>query len=148
MLTSVRGLLAATFAASSVMLAAPVLAQAEAAESPITLSGHVAVTSDYRFRCVSLSGGAIALQGGIDLTTIRGVGGGASYMRFHGVSRARGDFALPSGMALPTTSGFCGGTWGSSSQSGTHCGELERDVYAGWTGAVAAGVTVDGGRRY
>lgn len=115
MLTSVRGLLAATFAAGSVMLAAPVLAQDEAAESPITISGNVAVTSDYRFRGVSLSGGDFALQGGIDLTT---------------------------------TSGFYVGTWGSSIQGGTPFGELELDVYGGWTGAVAEGVTVDVGLLY
>jgi len=97
------------------MLAAPVLAQDEAAESPITISGNVAVTSDYRFRGVSLSGGDFALQGGIDLTT---------------------------------TSGFYVGTWGSSIQGGTPFGELELDVYGGWTGAVAEGVTVDVGLLY
>ena len=115
MLTSVRGLLAASFVAGSVMLATPVLAQDETAESPITISGNVAVTSDYRFRGVSLSGGDFALQGGIDLTT---------------------------------TSGFYVGTWGSSIQGGTPFGELELDVYGGWTGAVAEGVTVDVGLLY
>jgi len=67
MLTSVRSLLAATFLAGSMLAAAPALAQDDAAASPISISGNVAVTTDYRFRGVSLSGGDFALQGGIDV---------------------------------------------------------------------------------
>jgi len=50
--------------------AAPAFAQDEEAEttSSITISGNAAVTSDYRFRGVSLSGGDIAIQGGIDIS--------------------------------------------------------------------------------
>ncbi len=50
--------------------AAPAFAQDEEAESTssITISGNAAVTSDYRFRGVSLSGGDIAIQGGIDIS--------------------------------------------------------------------------------
>ena len=114
MLTSVRSLLAATVLVGSVLAATPAFAQdeEEGAESPISISGNVAITSDYRFRGVGLSGGDIALQGGIDLTS---------------------------------TSGFYVGTWGSSIQGGTPYGELELDVYAGWTGQVAEGVTFDVG---
>lgn len=115
MLTSVRGLMAATILAGSVLTAAPALAQDEEASSPITVSGNVALTSDYRFRGVSLSGGDIALQGGVDLAH---------------------------------ESGFYVGTWASSIQGGTPYGEVELDVYGGWTGAVAEGVTVDVGLLY
>jgi len=62
MLTSVRGLLAATMLAGSLFAAAPALAQEESA---ITISGNAAVVSEYRFRGVDLSGGDIAIQGGI-----------------------------------------------------------------------------------
>ncbi len=73
MLTSVRGLLAATVLAGSMLAAAPAFAQdEEEAASPISVSGNVAVTTDYRFRGVSLSGGDFALQGGIDLTSTSG----------------------------------------------------------------------------
>ncbi|MEQ8742098.1 TorF family putative porin [Parasphingorhabdus sp.] len=50
--------------------AAPAFAQDEEAESTssITISGNAAVASDYRFRGVSLSGGDIAIQGGIDIS--------------------------------------------------------------------------------
>ncbi|MBD3730588.1 MAG: hypothetical protein IE933_12880 [Sphingomonadales bacterium] len=36
-------------------------------ESPISISGNVALTTDYRFRGVSLSGGDPAIQGGLDV---------------------------------------------------------------------------------
>lgn len=52
---------AALFAAT----ATPALAQNE---SGISVSANVALTSDYRFRGVSLSDGDIAVQGGIDVT--------------------------------------------------------------------------------
>jgi uncharacterized protein (TIGR02001 family) len=115
MLTSVRGLLAATILAGSALASAPALAQDDEAASPITVSGNVALTSDYRFRGVSLSAGDIALQGGVDIAH---------------------------------ESGFYVGTWASSIQGGTPYGEVELDVYGGWTGAVTEGVTVDVGLLY
>jgi uncharacterized protein (TIGR02001 family) len=116
MLTSVRGLLAATILAGSALASAPAFAQDEEEAAPaINISGNVALTSDYRFRGVSLSAGDIALQGGIDVVH---------------------------------ESGFYVGTWASSIQGGTPYGEVELDVYGGWTGAVAEGVTVDVGLLY
>ena len=115
MLTSVRGLLAATILAGSVLTAAPAFAQDEEAAPAINISGNVALTTDYRFRGVSLSAGDIALQGGIDVVH---------------------------------ESGFYVGTWASSIQGGTPYGEVELDLYGGWTGAVAEGVTVDVGLLY
>ena len=47
--------------------AAPAFAQGADAPSAITISGNAAVTSDYRFRGLSLSDGDIAIQGGIDV---------------------------------------------------------------------------------
>ena len=61
MLTSVRSLMAATILAGSAMVAAPAAAQ------DIELSANAAVVSEYRFRGVDLSGGDIAIQGGIDV---------------------------------------------------------------------------------
>lgn len=63
MLTSIRGLVAATLVAGSAMVATPALAE----ESDISISGNAAVVSEYRFRGVGLSGGDIAIQGGIDV---------------------------------------------------------------------------------
>lgn len=67
MLTSVRSLLAATLLAGSAFVAAPALAQD--GDSPVTVTGSVGLTSDYRFRGVGLSGGDIAIQGGLTLNT-------------------------------------------------------------------------------
>jgi len=115
MLTSVRSLLAATVLAGSALAATPAFAQDEEATPGLSVSGNVALVTDYRFRGVSLSGGDMALQGGIDL----------------GIDQ-----------------GFYVGTWASSLVGGTPYGELEVDVYGGWSGDVAPGVTVDVGLLY
>ncbi|WP_324828295.1 TorF family putative porin [Qipengyuania zhejiangensis] len=70
MRTSFRGLMAASLATASLLSATPVLAQDEGEDDGIdgvTISANVALTTDYRFRGVSLSGGDPALQGGFDV---------------------------------------------------------------------------------
>jgi uncharacterized protein (TIGR02001 family) len=57
--------MAATFLAGCAMLATP--ATAQEAESEVTVSANAAVVSEYRFRGVDLSGGDVAIQGGIDV---------------------------------------------------------------------------------
>lgn len=80
-------------------------------ESGIELSGNVALVSEYRFRGVDLSGGDIAVQGGIDLAH---------------------------------SSGFYLGTWGSSLDEDTvGYGHTELDVYAGFGGDLGGGATFD-----
>jgi uncharacterized protein (TIGR02001 family) len=64
MLTSIRSLLAATTLAGTLFAAAPAMAQEE--ESAVSLSANVAIVSEYHFRGVDLSGGNLAIQGGID----------------------------------------------------------------------------------
>ena len=113
MLTSVRSLLAATMLAGFSLAATPAFAQdASAPTSDFTVSGNVAVVSDYRFRGVSLSGGDPAVQGGVTLSH---------------------------------SSGFYVGTWSSSIDGGPLYGENELDLFGGWSGDVASGVTVDVG---
>ncbi|MEZ5743382.1 MAG: TorF family putative porin [Sphingomonadaceae bacterium] len=112
MLTSMRGLVAATILAGSTLAAAPAFAQDE--ESDITISGNAAVTSDYRFRGISLSNGNVAIQGGIDVSH---------------------------------SSGIYIGTWGSSLTSGDY-GAIELDIYGGWSGDLAEGVSADVGVLY
>ena len=113
MLTSVRSLLAATVLAGSAFAATPAFAQDD--ESEITVSGNVALVSDYRFRGVSLSAGDPAIQGGID---------------------------------IGHSSGFYIGTWGSSIEGGASYGELELDIYAGWSGTLTPGLDLDVGLLY
>ncbi len=64
MLTSVRSLMAATVLAGSAFVAAPAAAQDDIG---IEISANAAIVSEYRFRGVDLSGGDIAIQGGVDL---------------------------------------------------------------------------------
>ncbi|MCT2399716.1 TorF family putative porin [Novosphingobium mangrovi (ex Huang et al. 2023)] len=68
MLMSVRGAIAATLLAGTALAASPALAQDAEVPSDITVSANVSLTSDYRFRGVSLSDGDIAIQGGFDVS--------------------------------------------------------------------------------
>ena len=120
MRTSFRGP-AALFGLASLAFAAPVAAQTvnpadevEAeTEGPITFSANVALTSEYRFRGVDLSGGDVAVQGGLD---------------------------------LGHESGFYVGTWASTLDNDTvGFGDIELDVYGGWSGDVGEGVALDVG---
>ncbi len=115
MLTSIRGLLAASIFTTSALCAVPAFAQEaeEASDSSITVSANVALTSEYRFRGVDLSGGDIAVQGGVDVAH---------------------------------DSGFYIGTWGSSLDEDTvGYGAVELDVYGGWSGDIAEGLSADVG---
>ncbi len=150
MLTSIRGLSAATLSAGLLISAAPAFANeadsvdasseeatsqtatvidseldratapVEAAkvsyadgESGFDVSANVALVSEYRFRGVDLSGGEIAIQGGVDLSTDIGI---------------------------------YAGTWASSLDEDTvGYGSTEVDVYGGWSGDVAEGLTADVG---
>lgn len=115
MLTSFRGLMAVSLAAAGLSLATPAMAQAEEEASDFTISANVALTTDYRFRGVSLSGGDPAIQGGFDVAH---------------------------------DSGFYVGTWASSIKGGPAYGDLELDIYAGWSGNLTDAVSVDVGVLY
>jgi uncharacterized protein (TIGR02001 family) len=68
MLTSIRGIAAATILAGIGLAATPAFADETDPPAAITVTGNVALTTDYRFRGVSLSGGDPAIQGGITAT--------------------------------------------------------------------------------
>lgn len=116
MLTSFRGLVAVSLAAAGLSLTTPAIAQSDdEVASDFTVSANVALTTDYRFRGVSLSGGDPALQGGFDVAH---------------------------------DSGFYIGTWASSIDGGAAYGDLELDIYAGWSGNLSDAVSVDIGVLY
>ena len=151
MLTSIRGLAAATFAAGLALSATPAFAEtsdsstdsaaadaqaatvidsyAVRAAEPVAqgtanyqeggdgpgfaVSANVALVSEYRFRGVDLSGGEIAIQGGVDLTT---------------------------------DAGFYVGTWASSLDEDTvGYGSTEVDVYGGFSSNLTEGLSFDVG---
>ncbi|GFM29968.1 putative uncharacterized protein [Novosphingobium sp. PY1] len=116
MLTSVRGLFAATLFAGAALAATPAFADDAGVPSDITISGNASLVTEYRFRGVDLSGGDIAVQGGVDISH---------------------------------SSGFYVGTWGSSLDEDTvGYGHTELDLYGGWSGEIASGVSGDIGVLY
>lgn len=116
MLTSFRGLMAVSLAAAGLSIATPAMAQSDdGAPSEFSVSANTAITTDYRFRGVSLSGGDPAIQGGFD---------------------------------VGHESGFYIGTWASSIDGGPSYGEVELDIYAGWSGSLSDAVSVDIGILY
>ena len=68
--------------------------------------------------------------------------------RFRGVSFSDEDFAVQGGIDAAHESGFYIGTWASSIEDSPLYGHTEVDIYAGWSGEVAPGVTIDGGMLY
>lgn len=121
MLTSIRGLLAASLIAGSVFTAAPAFADETDPPSAITITGNVAGVTDYRFRGLSQTNGNPAIQGGININHSSGI--------YAGVWSSSLDF--PDGSA-----------------SDQVYGNQEVDLFAGWTGAVGSGLTADLGLLY
>lgn len=80
MLTSIRGLVAATLVFSCGLAAAPALADETDPPATVTVTGNVALVSDYRFRGISLSNGDPAVQGSVNVNHASGfyAGGWAS----------------------------------------------------------------------
>ena len=116
MLTSNRGLVAASLLLGCGLTAAPAFADEETAPpSEFTVTGNAVLVTDYRFRGLSLSGGDPAIQGSINLNH---------------------------------SSGFYVGTWASSLEDSPVYGNMEIDVYGGWTGEVTSGLTADAGLVY
>ncbi|WP_374409020.1 TorF family putative porin [Pelagerythrobacter sp.] len=118
MLTSVRGLCAAAFLSSALVAVAPAHAQDET-DPP----------------------SAIEVSGNVAIV---------SDYRFRGVSLSGGDPAIQGGIDIAHESGFYVGTWGSSIDDGGTdlLGDMEFDIYGGWSGEVSDGVTVDVGLLY
>jgi len=142
MLTSIRGLTAATFVTGLALSAAPALADEAivldtaaqsadfdravasynageasnvSADAGFELSANVALVNDYRFRGVSLSGGELAIQGGFDVSH---------------------------------SSGLYVGTWASSLEEDLGYGSTELDIYGGWSGDLSEGISADIGLLY
>ena len=68
--------------------------------------------------------------------------------RFRGVSLSAGDLAIQGGVDLALPAGFYVGTWASSIAGGPTYGDVELDLYGGWSGDVAEGVSIDVGLLY
>lgn len=118
MLTSIRGHGAAVLAAAGLFLTTPALAQDEEADSS-----------------------SLIVTGSVGVVT--------DY-RFRGVSLSGGDPALQGGATLTHDSGFYAGAWGSSIDDGGSdiYGDLELDLFGGWSGSLSEAVGLDVGLLY
>lgn len=164
MFTSIRGLTAATLLAGTAMIATPALAADEtAAVNAIdTAVVNVDLSNVNATEAATLETGAVELTRAsmpvIEDAANKMVGESGfeisgnvalvSDYRFRGVSLSGGDFALQGGIDVGHSSGFYVGTWASSIAGGSAYGELELDVYGGWSGEVAEGITFDIGLLY
>jgi uncharacterized protein (TIGR02001 family) len=122
MLTSIRGLVAASLIVASGLSAAPALADDTAPPSDIKVTGNVSLVTDYRFRGLSQSSGDPAIQGSLNVNHSSGLYAGvwSSSITF--------DNTFPALSPI--------------------YGNQELDIYAGWTGEVTSGVTADVGLLY
>lgn len=82
--------------------------------------------------------------------TVTGNVGIVSDYRFRGVSLSGGDPAVQGGVTATHDSGFYVGTWASSIDDGgsDFYGDVELDLFAGWSGDIAEGVGLDLGLLY
>jgi uncharacterized protein (TIGR02001 family) len=122
MLTSIRGLLAATALAGAALATTPAFAQETAPPGEFTITGNVALVTDYRFRGLSQSSGDPAIQGGITVTHATGL--------YVGAWSSSVDFKVAG--PIPDS------VYGSQ----------ELDIFGGWTGPIGSGVTADVGLLY
>jgi len=141
MLTSIRGITAATLLAGTALVATPAFAADEgnaALTGAITLD-RAALEVDTAEASNAEAGSGFTVSGNVAL---------ASEYRFRGVGLSNGDPALQGGIDVGHSSGFYAGLWGSSLDAGAAYGDLELDVYAGWSGDVAEGINLDVGVLY
>jgi uncharacterized protein (TIGR02001 family) len=77
--------------------------------------------------------------------TITGSITAVSDYRFRGISLSDEDFAIQPTITISHKSGLYAGLWGSNLGDSLDAvyGDVEVDLYAGWTGEVASGTTVD-----
>ena len=80
--------------------------------------------------------------------TFSGYVQGVSDYRFRGLSFTAGDPAIQGTINLNHSSGFYVGSWASNLEDSAIYGSVEVDLYAGWTGAIASGLTADVGLLY
>ena len=79
------------------------------------------------------------------------ISGSATFVtdyRFRGISQTGGDPAIQGGITATHESGFYVGTWGSSIKGGDALGEMELDLFGGWSGKLTEGLSFDGGLLY
>lgn len=162
MLTSIRGLTAATLSAGLFLSAAPAFASDESSET-IAPSNEL-IEAEALLTNAKSEDAAIVLSPEIDRATkpvdtkeANSVGGDGPFSfsanvaltsdyRFRGVTLSDSSFAVQGGLDLSHSSGFYVGTWASSLDETTvGYGSTEVDLYGGWSGDLTDGFSADVG---
>jgi len=162
MLTSIRGLSAATLSMGLLISAAPALAEessdSEATETTTVSEELIAAssaldaepalsTSDRALEPVE-EAEANKLAGDSGLSFSANVAFATEY-RFRGVGLSDGEFAVQGGFDVSHSSGLYVGTWASNIDEQTvGFGSTEVDLYGGWSGDVSDGISADVGVIY
>ena len=169
MLTSIRGLTAASLSAGLLLSAAPAFATETASEeaaSDSTISNDLLAadavlteTAETENEIVLTEAAARTIAPVKDAEA-NNVGGesGISFSgniaftteyRFRGVDLSGGDFAVQGGFDLSHSSGLYVGTWASNLDEDTvGFGSTELDIYGGWSGDLTDGLSGDVGVIY
>ncbi|KEO90300.1 hypothetical protein EH31_09430 [Erythrobacter longus] len=168
MLTSIRGLSAATLSVGLFLSAAPALAEdaPDGEGTSIDQANEVAaVTPELIAASAALEAGqglstsspaiqpidetlASKMAGDTGLTFSANVAFATEY-RFRGVNLSDGEFAVQGGFDVSHSSGLYVGTWASNIDEQTvGYGSTEVDLYGGWSGGLGEGVSADVGVIY
>ncbi|TRD10802.1 hypothetical protein FGU71_02240 [Erythrobacter insulae] len=175
MLTSIRGLTAATFSAGLLLSAAPAFASETVSEVVnITVdTGAIEISDELLAASAELDGTAsdqnvVVMATSIDranapvddakISNIQGEEEESSPLsfsaniafateyRFRGVALTDGEFAVQGGFDLSHESGLYVGTWASNLDEQTvGYGSTELDLYGGWSGNLTDGLSADVG---
>lgn len=169
MLTSIRGLTAATLSAGLLLSAAPAFANEAGSEesvgdAPISddlLAAQAAIANEPQaLSAVTLSPAAARATEPVEEAKTNGVSGESDISfsaniaftteyRFRGVDLSGGDFAVQGGFDLSHSSGLYVGTWASNLDEDTvGFGSTELDIYGGWTGNLTDALSGDVGVIY
>ena len=148
MLTSIRGIAAATLSTGLVLSAAPAFASENEtqsdSENAIVLAEKIETIDIASLTAEPIERSSEPLHA----ETVNAVGGEpgfslsgnvtlASEYRFRGVDLSFGKVAIQGGVDLSTDAGFYIGTWASSLDEQTvGYGSTEVDVYGGWSGSI------------
>ena len=153
MLTSKRGLFAAPLSAGLLFAAAPALAS----EGPIADGQTEEAPATEAVTAIELSTDVIRANEPVEDSRANEMGGEsglsfsanvtfASEYRFRGVDLSGGEFAVQGGFDVSHSSGFYVGTWASNLDEQTvGYGSTELDLYGGWSGDLADGISADVG---
>lgn len=162
MLTSIRGLSAATLSVGLFMTTAPALAEngsaGEASELTQVSEELVTASADLeaepilstQTRAIEPINEAEAnkMAGDSGLSFSANVAFATEY-RFRGVNLSDGEFAIQGGFDVSHSSGLYVGTWASNLDEQTvGYGSTELDLYGGWSGDLSDGVAADIGVIY